>query len=174
MLAVDGQTADGPRLSLQSSSASSRESPSDSLTSLGASAGFSVLTCTGLSSLGTLATILNNQKRNSRESLLSTHSSTACCKRPMIWPTKGVYAGQQRVTVDGPEVEQSAGLRAGDVARQVVDVDGRQRCVVPRQLEDKSGTQNSDDPVPPVARHQDLITRHFARKPNAGPLSTCS
>jgi hypothetical protein len=87
----------------------------------------------------------------------------------MIWPTKGVYAGQ-RVTVDGPEVEQSAGAGAGDVARQVVDFDGRQRCVVHRQLTDQREIQTIRS-LP--ARHQDL-TRHFARKPNAGPLSTCS
>jgi hypothetical protein len=39
---------------------------------------------------------------------------------------RGVDAGQW-VAVDGPEVEPSAGASGSDVARQVVDVDGRQR-----------------------------------------------
>ncbi len=63
---------------------------------------------------------------------------------------QGVNAGQ-RVAVDEPEVEPSAGA-GGDVASQV---DGRQRRVVARRMADESQTrQILDDPVPPVSRHK--------------------
>ncbi len=67
---------------------------------------------------------------------------------------QGVDAGQQRVAVDGTEVETSAGA-GGDVARQDVDVDDRQLRVVPRQLADESTTRQILDGSVPQARHQD-------------------
>ncbi len=59
--------------------------------------------------------------------------------------------------IDGPEVEPSA-CAGGDVARQVVDVVGRKRRIMPRRLADESGTRQipNDCLTVPQARHRDL------------------
>ena len=70
-----------------------------------------------------------------------------------------VDAGQ-RIAVDGPKVKPSAGT-SGNVARQVVNVDGRKRRIVSRQLADESQPRQIPDDGRwiPRYRHEDLITR---------------
>ena len=74
-----------------------------------------------------------------------------CCERPNICLTRGV-------AVDGPEMEPRAGA-SGDVARQIVDVNGGQRRVVSAQLADECETRQVPDDGRPVARtrHEDLV-----------------